>query len=158
MTPIRKSGVAAGLTVWLLFCAWVFVYLSGLFPYLGYKSMTEGFVPMARTNFPYSSSRGLDAWQETFLFFEGQQVFIDYTVEIRSGSLWLFVRPWAPFPDVWDRATQLRVTANGHGRLTHRVARTGLYSVAAQPSNASGPGSAYDVTYTAAWGATWGGE
>ncbi|MCC6469617.1 MAG: hypothetical protein IT563_14940 [Alphaproteobacteria bacterium] len=150
----RKPGIVAGSALGLLFCAWALLYLTGLFPYLGYKSNTERFDSMFDnpSHLGWTAVTGLDAWPETFLLFTGQEVFIDYRVDIRRGSLWLFVRPWAS----WDFATQERVTESGHGRLVHRVASTGLYHIVAQPSNARGPGRGYDLTYTATWGATWG--
>ncbi|MCC7049881.1 MAG: hypothetical protein IT562_24450 [Alphaproteobacteria bacterium] len=153
-TPARRPGSAAGLTLGLLVGVWALLYLTGLFPYLGYKSNTETFDSMFDnpSHLGWTASTGLDVGPETFLFFAGQEVFIDYRVDVRRGSLWLYVRPYVS----WNSATQEHITASGHGRLVHRVASTGLYYVVAQPSNARGPGSGYDITYTATWGAMWG--
>lgn len=153
-TRARRPGVVVGLALGLFFCAWALLYLTGRFPYLGYKSNTETFNSMVDnpSHLGWTTSTGLDAWPETFFFFAGQEVFIEYRVDVRRGSLWLFVRPLAS----WDSATQERITSSGHGRLVHRVVRTGLYYVVAQPSNARGPGRGYDITYTATWGANWG--
>ena len=76
---------------------------------------------------------------------------------MRSGALWLTVRPSGFGDEVWRDALSRHVTSDDRGHLTYRVPKTGVYEIGIDPTTAAGRGSGYDLTYTVTWGANWGG-
>lgn len=132
---------------------WVFCYVSGLFPYLGYKAggyrTWDG--PVGRTSYGIGDN---DAVQIHYIFlFSGQTAIVDYDVAVRKGALEIElqegVNPFAP------SLMEHKVSASGKGRASVKVPSTGVYTLYFRPTYAS-PATATqtDINYTLWWGAT----
>lgn len=141
-SPLAAAGIVAAII------AWFGGFLTGISPWLGVAWLarsTIGPTPIGET------SAGTSLGVSTFLFFAGQDIVIDYDVDIRGGSLWFHVHQ--PFDSVLGDGVSHYVTASGRGEWTWRVPEAGIYAVSIEPSLIRGPGRGYDLAYTAWWGA-----
>jgi hypothetical protein len=120
-------------------------------PWLGYASLTSTWtshgplVPSPESR--YGTSFGIDR----FLFFRGQEAFVEYDADIRAGSLYLYV--FSP----WDRklggGQASYVTASGSGEWTVPIHKTGFYVVVIHPTTVRSDDSGWDISYSVRWGA-----
>lgn len=130
---------------------WAAAYLSGAFPWLGYASQNSSSFGAGPIGIIGENQAGFEIGPETFLFFEGQEVIIDYDTEITAGSLWLYV--YRPFDGVLGGGASHYVTASGKGTWTMPVKVTDFYQVTIKPSPTRGAGRGWDLSYSVAWGA-----
>jgi hypothetical protein len=130
---------------------WGFAYGAGLVPWLGYEQRTVRNIAIGPLTHAGQSSAGFDIGLKTFLFLEGQEVFVDYDLEVRRGSLVVRVFDETRF----EHILHTHIAESGTGRVAVRIPRTGLYEVTLEPSTIQGPGKGYDLTYDATWGARW---
>jgi len=142
---VRGAVLLAGLLL-----AWLAGYVTGVFPWLGSewattRSTSAGNITIAGEE----RVRGSFGFSE-FFFLEGQEVFIDYEVEVRAGSLFLHVFRSLT---VGEGSATHYVAESGRGRFRTTIPRTGFYVISASPSVVRGPGVGWDLTYDVAWGA-----
>lgn len=137
-----------------LVCAlmvWVSAYIIGVFPWFGAAWLKRSSFGAGPITIAGESRAGTSIGFDDFYLFEGQEVVIDYDVDIRTGSLWFHVfRPFSA--DLGDGVTH-DVTSSGKGTWTTPVGETGYYHISVQPSVLHGPGEGWDMTYSAQWGA-----
>ncbi len=134
-----------------LFVAWVVVYASGLWPWLGFANWTRSSFGAGNITIVGENRRGIDFGFDDFLFFEGQEVVIEYDVEVRRGSLWFHVfRLWDG--ELGDGSTHY-VSETGKGTWTARIPKTGLYHITIDGSPTRGPCCGWDLSYNVSWGA-----
>lgn len=124
-------------------CIWVFLYISALFPYLGYAERGERLGP----GFSVNSGVG-EYGVSRMLLFEGQTAFIDYDVQSDSGGrVYLDIKPVTTFgfSDHMQYAE-----ANTTGRYEYVIPATGVYEF---DHDFSLNGIRGSTQYTASWGA-----
>jgi hypothetical protein len=128
---------------------WVFVYISGLFPYLGRIEHINSHSGIFSNR---DSSLGTFKVPRAYLF-KGQTVFIDYLAEVEGESSVRIYLEGAPGYRLgfWPH-THFDVKGNGKGRLYYTVPESGFYNVEA---NAFAWKGNYRINYTIAWGAVW---
>jgi hypothetical protein len=145
---LKAAVIAAALLV-----AWLGSYVSGLWPWLGWASLTRSSVSAGNITIAGESRRGLDVGFNDFVFFEGQEVVIQYDAEVRRGSLWFYVfRQWDG--ELGDGSGHY-VSESGAGTWTARIPKTGLYHVTIEGSPTRGNCCGWDLSYDVAWGARW---
>jgi hypothetical protein len=149
----EPSFVKAAVIAVSLLLAWLASYVSGVWPWLGKASMTRSSVSAGNITIAGESRRGMDVGFDDFLFFEGQEVVIEYDAEVRRGSLWFHVFR------MWDGqlgdGTGHYVSESGKGTWTARIPKTGLYHITIEGSPTRGKCCGWDLSYDAAWGARW---
>jgi hypothetical protein len=149
--PAKRIGFGALAFLVLAFTLWILAYATGAFPWLGYawlndKSMGAGPITViGRTS--YGTSFGID----DFLFFEGQEIVIDYDADIRAGSLYFYV--FQPFDGTLGDGVSHYVARSGAGTWTKRIPKTAIYTIVIEPTVASGAGRGWDMSYSVRWGA-----
>jgi hypothetical protein len=132
---------------------WLAIYGSGLWPWLGFVNMTRSSFGAGNLTIVGENRRGVDIGLDDFLFFEGQEVVIEYDAEVRKGSLWFHVfRMWDG--ELGEGSTHY-VSESGKGTWTAPIAKTGLYHVAIEGSPTRGECCGWDLSYHATWGARW---
>jgi hypothetical protein len=142
-----KAAVLAG---WL-FVTWLSCYWWGLWPWLGFASVTRSSFGAGSIAIVGENYRGFDVGLDDFVFYRGQEVVIEYDAEVRAGSLWFHVfQPWDGL--LGDGATHY-VSESGKGVWTVPVHETGLYHITIEGSPSFGKGSGWDLTYDVKWGA-----
>lgn len=147
----RGGAITAITVVGLVLILWLVAFLSGFAPWLGYKDKTYRNISAAQITVAGRSSSGIAIGPRTFPFLEGQEVFVDYDVELRRGALLISVFDLAEFEHVlWQT-----VTHSGSGTAALRIPRSGLYSISVEPSVVGGVGPGYDLDVSAVWGARW---
>lgn len=134
-----------------LLAGWATAYSTGTLPWLGYASMTRSSFGAGGITIVGENSSGLDVGLNDFVFFEGQEVFIEYDAAITAGSLWFYV--YRPFDGKLGDGTSFYVTESGKGTWTVPVQTTGIYHITIEPSPTKGAGRGWDLTYDVAWGA-----
>src|SRR5687768_18347126 len=116
------KAAAAGALVMIGVAGWAAAYAFGLFPWLGYAWLKRDWESSGRI-FPSAETRiGTSFGLSTFLFFEGQEIVIDYDAEIRAGALWFYV--YRPFDGELDDGVAHYLTRSGAGTWTTKVAKT----------------------------------
>lgn len=135
----------------VLLALWVAAYMGGLAPWLGFEQRTVQSVGVGPVAHVGGLGGGLGIGLDSFVFLEGQELFVDYDVEIRSGSLGVRLLDWGSFEHVW----RTRIAESATGRVSFRIPRTGLYELTIEPSPLGGRGEGYDLTYGVTWGAGW---
>jgi hypothetical protein len=145
------AGAWAAVGIIGLAALWGFAYGVGLAPWLGFEQRTVRNLAIGPLTHAGQSSAGFDVGLKTFLFLEGQEVFVDYDVDIRRGSLLVRVFDETRFEPI----LHTHIVESGTGRISVRIPRTGLYEITLEPSTLKGPGTGYDLTYDATWGAHW---
>ena len=129
-------GVVAVLSVW------TFLFVSGLFPWIGYARVDE------RTSFATRVSAGnLDLGLKTMLLFEGQTAFYEYRSTSPESDITFDVKPITTLG--YSDAMQ-RVKGKSSGRIEFPITQTGLYQFDQEP--ALGRGFVH-TAYTVKWGA-----
>jgi len=145
------AGAWAAAAIVGLAALWGLAYGAGLAPWLGYEQRTVRNIAIGPLTHAGRASAGFEFGLKTFLFLEGQEVFVDYDVEVRRGSLLVRVFDETRF----EHILHTHVAESGSGRVAVRIPRTGLYEVTLEPSTIEGPGKGYDLTYDATWGSHW---
>jgi hypothetical protein len=149
-----RAGTAVGTAILAAILAWPIAYFSGLFPWIGYASLSRSSIGVGPGHFLIGENRaGVTLGPSSFFFFKGQKIVIAYDAEIRRGCLWLQVfHLWhaGPNPSVYRC-----VTESGTGEWQVPVTQTGIYDIIVHPTVVKGPGPGYEIGYTAWWGATW---
>lgn len=141
---------AAFVIGWLL-AAWLVSYGTGLWPWLGWASVTRSSFGAGNIAIVGENYRGVDLGLDDFVFFRGQEVVIEYDADVRAGSLWFHVfQPWDGL--LGDGATYY-VSESGKGTWTVPVRETGIYHITIEGSPLNGKGSGWDLTYDVRWGA-----
>ncbi|MFN2377858.1 MAG: hypothetical protein ABR538_15085 [Candidatus Binatia bacterium] len=135
---------------------WLSSYWIGAWPWLGYAWLDRSSFGAGPVTIIGEDSMGTTLGFENFVFFEGQEVIIDYDVDIRAGSLWFHV--FEPFDGTLGDGVSHYVTESGKGTWTMPVRKTAYYHVTIDPSPVKGPGKGWDLTYTVKWGARPGGR
>ena len=130
------------------FVGWAASYASGAWPWLGYASLTRSSFGVGPVTVIGENRRGIDVGLESFLFFEGQEIVIEYDAVIRTGSLWFYV--FQPFDGEFGKGKSNYITQTGKGVWTHPIDETGYYKISI---DASPRGNGYDLSYTVKWGA-----
>jgi hypothetical protein len=143
--------VRALLVVLVALASWTLAYATGAFPWLGYASVMRRSTSLGAITVAGEERIGWEGGIEEFVFFRGQQIVIDYDVEIRKGSLYFHV--FQPFDGTLGDGTSHYVTESGKGVWTLPVEATGYYHVSIGPSVLHGPGVGWDLSYTVTWGA-----
>ena len=149
--PAKRIGFGALAFLALALALWILAYATGAFPWLGYawlndKSMGAGPITViGRTS--YGTSFGIDE----FLFFEGQEIVIDYDADIRAGSLYFYV--FQPFDGTLGDGAWHYVSRSGAGTWTTRIPETAIYTIVMDPTVANGAGRGWDMSYSVRWGA-----
>ncbi|MFN2427054.1 MAG: hypothetical protein ABR587_11485 [Candidatus Binatia bacterium] len=130
---------------------WAGSYASGVWPWIGYAWLERSSFGAGNIRIIGEDRVGTQLGFDNFVFFEGQEIVIEYDVEIRRGSLWFHV--FQPFDGKLGDGTTHYVTTSGRGTWTMPVTKTGYYHVTIEPSVTRGPGVGFEMGYTAKWGA-----
>ena len=137
---VTKNGTFA---LGLILIAWLFVYISGIFPYLGSAERSErlGMGISAKSD---SGGFGMSR----MLLFAGQTAFIDYNVKSDTGGeVWIDIKPLTTL-GYSDNVQKIR--GNASGRYEFVVPSTGVYEFDHEFSlNGTGGATHYSVS----WGA-----
>lgn len=140
---LERRGTVVTFSIWIVvvpLVVWLLAYISGAFPYLGtYHYGRQG---MAATYIP----TGL----RNMILFEGQEAFIHYEVDSKSGfdgTVYIDIRPW---PALTHTPAMHTVSGKAAGTVKVTIPKTGLYRF----YHGTGP-MAYreDMTYSVTWGA-----
>ncbi len=148
-----RTAFGGVLAVLAAICVWLVLYFTGLAPWLGYAWLTRSSFGAGPIGIIGENSAGTDIGPKTFLFFQGQEIVIDYDVEIRAGSLWFHV--FQPYDGVLGDGRTHYVTKSGAGVWTMKVPETGIYHNTIEGSPVRGAGRGWDLDYTVWWGARW---
>ncbi len=123
-------------------CAWIFVYISGLYPYLGTAGDNN------RSSFATSTSVGkYNFGLSTMLLFKGQTAFIEYKATGEDGKVSLDI---GPSGSLGYSDSRIRVKGKQTGTLEVPIESTGLYDFEHEPSLGRGHGH---TQYKVRWGA-----
>lgn len=123
-------------------CFWIFVYVSGLFPYLGTGRVDNRSVPGVQTNI---GSTGVGV--RTMLLFKGQTAFFEYKSTSPESEITLDVKPVITLG--YSDAMQ-RVKGNATGIAEFPIEQTGLYRFRHEPALGRRFGR---TSYSVSWGA-----
>ena len=136
-------------TVTVCLTAWVFGYVSGLFPYLGMMNFSRIGLGLP---LPAETSLGTATVPRAYLF-KGQTVFIDYDI-VATPHAWVAILlegdsrlHWHGWP-----YSGYDVNTTGKGRLVYRVPESGFYKVRTLGMGGYGD---HALSYHITWGATW---
>ena len=141
--------MVAGGGIALVVVLWALAYLTGLAPWLGYVDKTHRDASGVGLSVAAGTVSGGGFGPTTFAFLEGQEVFVDYDIEIRRGALKIYVFNYDGLEDVlWQT-----VTNSGSGTASVRIPETGLYKIVIEPTVVGGTGRGYDLDISATWGA-----
>ena len=149
--PVRRIGWGAGGLFGVAVLLWIVLYVSGVFPWLGYAWLTRDSFGTGSFTIVGEDQAGTSFGPTTLLFFKGQEIVIDYDAEIRAGSLWLYVYDITKIGQGGGGSHY--VTETGAGVWTYAVPKTGFYKISIGPSVVQGSGRGYDLGYTVWWGA-----
>jgi hypothetical protein len=145
--------VKAVVLIGSLLVAWLGSYVSGLWPWLGSASITRSSISAGNITIAGESRRGLDIGFDDFVFFEGQEVVIEYDAEVRLGSLHFHLfRMWDG--ELGDGSSHY-VSETGKGTWTAPIPKTGLYHLTIDGSPTRGRCCGWDLSYHVQWGARW---
>lgn len=149
---LRGGVLAAAAAIGLVLVLWVAAYLAGLAPWLGYMDRSIRNVSAGAVTIVGDTSSGTEFGPTEFPFLAGQELFVDYDVELRRGALKINVLEYSTFDFVlWET-----VTHSGSGTVSVRIPRTGLYSISIEPTVVGAIGErGYDLDISAVWGARW---
>ncbi|MEL7189119.1 MAG: hypothetical protein AAGK17_06165 [Pseudomonadota bacterium] len=119
METKRTLKLGSGAIVGAL-AVWLFLYISTIFPYLGYSSQNETLGPGVSL-----SAGSKDVGLTTMLLFEGQTAFIDYEVaSTENGKVILDVKPISTFGFSENKQD---IEAGTKGTYEVEIEKTGLY-------------------------------
>ena len=150
-TSSKQIGWTGSIVLVAAFGLWAAVYVSGVWPWLGYASASRSSFGIGPVGVVGEDSAGGSYGLSDFLFIEGQEIVIEYDADIRSGSLSFHV--FRPFDGVFGDGVMYYVTESSAGAWTWRVPETAIYTVLIEPSVVRGAGRGYDMRYSACWGA-----
>jgi hypothetical protein len=149
---ITLSGPWASRFTYLLtgiLSIWIFVYVSGLYPYLGYITHTNSYSGIFMKR---DSGLGTFKVPRAYLF-KGQTIFIDYKVQVEGeGSVRIALEGGPSYKLAFWPRTHFDVKGSSKGRLYYVVPENGFYNVEANAFQWKGK---YHISYTLNWGATW---
>jgi hypothetical protein len=148
----HRVAVAAVLVV-IVVVLYAAAYLTGLAPWLGFAWLKRDSFGAGPLTIVGENRIGTSLGIDTFLFFKGQEILVDYDADIHAGSLWIYV--YKPFDGVLGDGTATYVTESGAGQWTLPVTETAIYHVTIEPSPTRGAGRGWDLSYRAWWGARW---
>jgi hypothetical protein len=128
-------------------------YALGFSDEIGYRSGRYRSWELARLGvipFHQRFSWSIGFGTRTFFVQEGQQIEVDYDVDIRLGWASVVVTKW-PIPDL-DALSYRSVSESESGVFRYTVPDSGFYKVQLRPGlHRRDPG--YDIAYTMRWGA-----
>ncbi len=137
--------------VGLVVIGWLAAYLSGLAPWLGTMDKSYRNLPVGGLTVAGGTSSGTTFGPTAFAFLAGQEVYVDYDIDLRRGAVLINVLEYAGMEHVlWQT-----VSTSGSGTVAVRIPRTGLYHIDIEPTVVGGVGQGYDVDISAVWGARW---
>ena len=122
-------------------------YQTGMVQTLGYESKSKqggGFT---------GTASGYSLGLKTMYFREGQEVFADYDVDIKTGSFLIRLYDYVEFMDP-NKRFRHRVESDAKGQASFLIKESGFYRMVFEGSvlGNSPPGSGYDINYTVEWG------
>jgi hypothetical protein len=134
-----------------LLSGWVFVYISGLFPYLGYKSGGLISSPSGIGRVQYGVGDNDQLQTHRMFLVGGQTAIVDYDVTVRKGQLSVSLHPG--MMAIGPALLQQGIATTGAGRIAVKVPSTGLYTLTFRPTYRLNSGTMQtDVSYTLWWG------
>ena len=141
----------AGAALFVAIAIWLGAYASGAAPWLGYASVKSSSIGAGPISIIGETGSHATFGLDTFYFFAGQEIVIEYEAEIAAGSLWFHV--FRPFDGTLGDGMTHYVTKSGAGTWTARIPESGLYAINIEPSPARGAGRGWDLSYSVWWGA-----
>lgn len=156
----RLGGGRFNLPSWIfypfvaLLSLWVFGYVSGLFPYTGYKA--GGYVtwrgPVGSTSYGIGNN---DEIQTHYLFlFAGQTAIVDYDVTVRKGKLDIEIVQGVL---LGPKLVEHSIDQSSKGRVSVKVPTTSIYTIYFQPRyRIDTPKAETDINYSLWWGGLFG--
>jgi hypothetical protein len=143
--------VRAAAAIVSILVVWVSSYATGVWPWIGTAWMNRSSFGAGSITIVGESRMGTEIGFDDFVFFDGQEVVIDYETEIHAGSLWFHV--FQPFDGNLGDGVTHYVTESGKGTWTTPITRTGFYHVTIEASVVRGGGVGWDLSYSVKWGA-----
>jgi hypothetical protein len=149
----ERSGwtATAAIVAALAFLAWLGSYASGALPWLGYAWLKREWQSSGPLLPSGETSMGTELGLTSFLFFEGQEIVVDWNAEIRAGSLWFYV--YNPYDGRLGDGVAHYVTESGAGTWTTRIPKTGMYTITIEPTTVRSDDRGWDLGYSVWWGA-----
>ena len=150
-----RTAVQVGFGLVAAIALWLALYAVGVFPWLGYETVTRSSLGSGPNHFIIGENRagGFSLGPRTFLFARGQTIVVSYDAEIRRGCLWMHV--WNMFDHAKAEHVSQCVTKSGPGEWTVPVNQTGLYRIFIDASPIKGNRPGWDLSYSVWWGARW---
>lgn len=130
---------------------WVSSYGTGIWPWIGTAWMDRSSFGAGNISIIGENRMGTELGFDDFVFFDGQEVVVEYDAEIHKGSLWFHV--FQPFDGKLGDGVTHYVTESGSGTWTTPITKTGFYHVTVEPSAVRGVGVGWDLSYSVKWGA-----
>jgi hypothetical protein len=149
----KRAGIGAFGVVVAVFVLWAALYVTGLFPWLGYAWLKQESFGAGPVTIVGEDQAGTSFGPSTFFFLKGQEIVVDYDATIRTGSLWFYVFDLTKAGQA--AGSSHYVTQSGSGVWTYRIPRNGLYKISIDASVVKGAGRGYDLSYRVWWGARW---
>lgn len=154
---VSLGGGRIALPGWLfypfvaLLSAWVFVYISGLFPYLGYKSGGHVSSPAGIGRVQYGTGDNDQVQTHRMFLVAGQTAIVDYDVTVRQGQLSVSLHQG--MMGIGPAIVEQGIATTGTGRISAKVPGTGIYTLTFRPTYRLNSGTMQtDVSYTLWWG------
>ncbi|NNG04206.1 MAG: hypothetical protein HKM95_08905 [Inquilinus sp.] len=147
---VRGGGLVAGIATQI--CAlllWSGAYHTGLAPWLGFVDKIYSNIAAGPVTVAGRGESGMALGPKTFFFLAGQDVVVDYEVEIRRGALLIRVFEFSRL----DHALYREIAVSGSDTEAVRLDRAGLYSIELEPTVGGGAGAGFDIDLSARWGA-----
>ena len=143
---MRAAAVIVSILV-----VWLSSYVTGVWPWLGTAWMDRSSFGAGNITIVGENRMGTELGLDDFVFFDGQEIVIEYDTEIHAGSLWFHV--FHPFDGTLGDGVTHYVTETGKGTWTTPILKTGFYHVSIEPSPVHGAGVGWDLSYSVRWGA-----
>ena len=145
----RKSLTATAIVV-IVSAFFAVLYASGILTTLGHASIRE-----YRQGFVTTRTSPLDIGLKNFFLWEGWEIYVDYRVECRAGSLRVgLMETFAPVGHKVHLADHL--SGNRSGRVTFKAPKAAFYTFYHESSVLYGPRErgpySVDLDYTITWG------
>ena len=139
---LKPMGWGAFCLLTAALCLWVFVYASGIYPYLGEGRVDNRSAPATQTDIA-----SFDLGLSMMVLFKGQTAFFEYDVTSPQSEITFDLRP-ATHIGYTDR--RQRIAGVGTGKVEFPVTNTGLYVFRHEPALGRLHGH---TKYTVSWGA-----
>ena len=144
----RHGGIAGALAL-LAIVLWAAAYVTGLFPWTGRESGTLRSLSAGKISVIGSQNRTSSFGFRTFYYWQGQEVMLHHTTDIRDGGLRVYLAQGGGLrKPAFDAVT---ISESGEGEIVYKVPQSGFYSWTISPTVTRGS-KGYDLTYTASWG------